>query len=477
MIDFEQFNIAHKANPNIVTKALSSAATSGGVLSPEQFEQIVSDHVVQLVPEIAMLDTKSIAGKSHRFPRKIANPAVGGAQGETGATRVTQSQTRDTTVDLKIYRRKGSVTNFIQDATRENLDAAAYEMDNHLLAQSYDIRNSLYHGNKAANVYEFDGWETFISTNRRSEKVGQALSSLKYIDDMLDANVRRGGQNHNKFISMSPELLSTASRLETSVRKNTNIGGGFDMIVLEGGWRLASYRGCPIIQTTALRPVERLRSAITATAVTGAGIADGTYYVNVSPVTINGEQIGGIEKTVTLGTGDNKIDVYLDAAHTDKDSVVNTYAYHVFLGSSTGDLPLVAIVPAISYDGNGAITGNDGLVGSSNKITLDSLTARAEVPAHQQADRPFPTTDLTILDNNIVAGNPLEQMALIDMDPIQGLGKVPYTNTNGSKFKGLVTTEALARDDDFFNFMVKSYLAVADSWEATSYWFRGIKAA
>jgi hypothetical protein len=71
----------------------------------------------------------------------------------------------------------------------------------------------------------------------------------------------------------------------------------------------------------------------------------------------------------------------------------------------------------------------------------------------------------------------MEQIFLWDLDEFQGLGRLPYTNEGGSRFNGLVTIEDLAKTDDFLPFLIKSYCAVAPSFEATSSVYRGLKVA
>lgn len=85
-----------------------------------------------------------------------------------------------------------------------------------------------------------------------------------------------------------------------------------------------------------------------------------------------------------------------------------------------------------------------------------------------QNDVPYTGTTVT---------NPPETIFFWDLDEYQGLGKLPYTNEGGSRFNGLVTFEDLAKTDDFLPFMLKSYCALADSFEKTSSIIRGLKVA
>ena len=91
--------------------------------------------------------------------------------------------------------------------------------------------------------------------------------------------------------------------------------------------------------------------------------------------------------------------------------------------------------------------------------------AGAEVATANQADVPLTAT----------GGIAPETVFLWDMDEFQGMGRLPYTNQGGSQFNGLVTIEDLARTDDFLPFLIKSYCALADCYEATCSINRGLR--
>ena len=72
-------------------------------------------------------------------------------------------------------------------------------------------------------------------------------------------------------------------------------------------------------------------------------------------------------------------------------------------------------------------------------------------------------------------GIPPEVVFFIDLDEFQGMGKLPFTNTGGDRFNGLVTVRPLAETDDNTPFLLKSYLGLVDSFEATSGLHRGLR--
>ena len=95
------------------------------------------------------------------------------------------------------------------------------------------------------------------------------------------------------------------------------------------------------------------------------------------------------------------------------------------------------------------------------------LSRVGSVPTGMQADVPLVQT----------GGVSPEYMFMWDLDEFQGMGKFAYTNSAGSRFNGLITLEPLAKTDDNLPFLVKTYGTMIDSWEATSYIVRGLRAA
>lgn len=474
------FNRYAPANKDLISKALTSATGVGEALIPENLETMITDTIQRMSPELSMVETKQIAGKVHEFDRITSRPARGGAMGEGATTPVTQSATARATVDLKIVRRKGAVTNFLTDTSRKFIDAAAFEMENHLQAHVLDLIYYLLYGNinswtlQAAAIaqphYEFSGLDYFIATNRTNEALGGTVpTSLAFLDTMIDTSNRKGGARHRRAFGMSPEMLSKVSQLLTNVRLNQGLSaGGLSQVEIGGGWRLNAYRDIPIIETTATRPIEIMNATVTYAVVdTGIGsLSNDTYYVRIAPVTYEGEQEAEAEQAVVagLGTATQQIRISLDRHHQ-TGGVNSVLAYKVYAGTVSGATTLVKVFSAFTYDALGAPT-DDNLVGT-NYGYINSLTPGNDVPTAMQADVPLQNT----------GGIRPEIVYLWDLDPIQGLGKVPYTNQGGDQYEGLVTTKQLAETDDFIQFLIKSYPALADSFEATCFWHRGLRTA
>lgn len=473
----QQYN-KYGATKKLITKALNSATGVGEALIPQHLEQIITNTIVRLSPELAMLTPKYDAQKLHEFNRLTTLPKQGGAMGEGATTPTRNAVFARANVTLKVIRRKGAVTNFLQDASANAYDASAVEMESHLTSHVYDLINYTLYGNAASNQYEYSGLDHFVLTNRGNQAVGGGVpTDLTFLDNMIDKNLGKQGTKHAKAFLMSPQMLSKVSRLLTNVRLNQGLAaGGMSQVDINGGWRLNAYRDIPIIVSSACRPKETMGTVTPSTAATGGTIPDDTYYFRISKVTYNGESISCDEiSQITAGGGLSTVTLTF-AAQTD------ALKFKIYCSDATGTEVLVRVIPNATYDANGTFTVSSAMSITNGTINSDAngditsivLTTNpttalaAEVPTGMQSDVPF-TTDIS------AGANPEEYIFLWDLDEFQGIGRMPYTNRGGARFNGLVTIEQLARTDDDIPFLIKSYCALADSFEQTCVIERGYK--
>jgi hypothetical protein len=342
-------------------------------------------------------------------------------------------------------------------------------MENHLQAHILDMIAYIKYGNKDSNPYEFDGLDKMISTWRTANFGGTKPTDLSVLDYMIDKSNRKGGARHRRVFMMSPEMLSRFSQLLTNVRLNQGLSGSMSQVDINGGWRLNAYRDIPIVETTSNSAIETMRPtvALSSGGTTTGSLSNGNYYVRVAPITYEGEQVAGAEVNITLsgGTSTQWIKITLSDIHKDAAGAINVFSYKIYVSQTTGTETLLKIVPAYTYDSEGSPIGYNGITAA--EIPLKTLTPAADVPANMQADVPFEVVS-TVYD---------ECIHLWDLDPIQGLGKLPFTNVAGDQFNGLVTTKPLAEVDDYIQFLVKTYAALTPAFEATSVLVRKIRKA
>lgn len=438
----------------LLRKALTSATGSGEALIAEHLEKVITSELVRLVPELALPEYKYDPQKVHSFNRVTALPAAGSAMGEASTTPTRQSTLERATVNLKVFKRKGSVTGFLSATAKKNYDAQAVEMENHLQAFGNDMAVYMLYGNADADAYTFDGLDKFIATKRTNKAVGGVVpTNFSDLDNMIDASNRKKGSPHRRAFIMSPELNTKYASLYTSVRDNRQVQGS-QIIEIDGGWRLRTYRDIPILESSQTRPQGQMGTVVYSDAGSGGAIPDDTRYFQVSPITWDGEQIASTE---------------VSGASTSADSITLTFSaytgamfYRIYASDSSGAETLVKIISAFTYNGSGTITGSV----TSVTFTTEPLTAdSSSVPTHMQSDVPL----------NYNGGVPPETVFLWDLDPAQGLGRIPYTNEDGTRMDGIATIIPLAKIDDTDDFLIKGYMALADSFEATSGMVRGLR--
>lgn len=442
----------------LLQKALTTGTTSGGPLIAEHLDTVITNELVRLVPELAIPEYKYDPQKTHEFNRITALPAAGSAMGENSTTPTRQSSMERATVTLKVLKRKGSVTGFLQASAEKEYDAEAVETENHLQAFGNDLATYMIHGNAGADQYTFTGIDRFITTNRTNETwEGTVPTNLTALDDMIDASNAKKAQAHRRAFIMSPFMLTKYSSLWTQVRDNRSaVRQGTTTIEVNGGHRLQTYRDIPILESALTRPISIMTAVSAAHAGAGAAIPDDTRYFRVAPVTWDGEQEASPEVSDTSSSSDT-----ITLSWT---AFTGALFYKIYAGDTTGQLTLVKVISAFTYDGNGTISASTtSVVFTSEPLTPDSTS----VTTAMQADRPLIAK----------GGIRPEVVYLWDLHPHQGLGKVPYTNKDGSRLDGIATILPLAKIDDTSDFLIKSYLAIADSFEATSAMIRGLRVA
>jgi hypothetical protein len=453
----QQFNQFSGERKTLIRKALDSSIGAGmtpySPLIAQKLEKIITNTIVRLSPELAVIESEYDPQKFHEFNRLTKLPRAGGAIGESATTPTYNAQYVRDNVELKIIRRKGAVTNFLQDASKNYIDASSAEMENHLQAHAYDLITYFEYGNKGANKYDFDGLDTLISSARWQNAVGgQVPSDLGFLDDMIDYNLEKQGGNHKKVFLMSPQMQSVVSRMLTNVRLMQG-SGGVAKVEIKGGWRLETYRDIPILPVSSLNPKKGKMGPVSAVSGT-------TYFFRVSYVDYNGESEASDE--VQAGAS--------GAASLTWAPVDGAFYYKIYAGATSGSEKLVCIVRAQTYDAVGTPMADVAGVAMTTDPTLPNPTHTVTAP-QGILDGGVNTVSVAAskdLPKVATGGIVPEDVILWDLDKYQGLGKVPYTNSGGDRFQGLVTMVPLAVTDDNLPFLIRTYAALCPSFEATS---------
>jgi len=472
-----------------IQKAVGTV-TEGGALTAQRLREKITNTIVHISPELYFI-MQSATGPEKRgaekyeFDKIISLPRRVGAVGANAATQRTGSKFIRDEVYMKIIRRVSRISGFLDETTRGTINTPEREYENHLKAHGLDMVYHCYFGNVGANPREFDGFDRFVQTNRIPlARGGEVPTDLQLFSDALARSNEKGGLNHRRAFILSPTLWFYFNNLISYIRVNNPAEvatlGTYKDFKFNAHWEMVSFMGIPILQSGWTKPREKMSSTVTPVKqATGGSLSDGTYYIQIAPVTTRGEQIASDEVSVTLdaGTAVQSIKVTLDAPHLSRketpegEDYNDTYQYRIYMSTTSQSEKLSKIVSAFVYDVDGQqLSDENGTAG--NDIIITGLIDTNTVNSAQAVDIPYLAEGLDVFGAPI---NPAEGFILWDFDQAQGLGDFPFTNIPGDAFEGMVYSEVLGKTDDFVEMLFKSYMAMANAYEGSSVYYRGVK--
>lgn len=365
-----------------IIKALDSTSASGQALIPE----VVNPHIAELAMAINPL--RNLIPRTPWFSRTYDRDkrlTFGRAKhvGDGQTRSASQSTYARFAESLKLMQIKGGASGFLEFSAQKLVDPLQSEIDGHTLAATFEEEAITMYGNRYADSYQHNGLDTWIETNLF---LSSALIGFAILDSMIDA-VRNKGSVPKAFI-MSFKMLSKLSAI-------LQVGQQFnDKVVIQGGFRLQTYRGIPIYDTSFIAANQAWPGgAMTATKSAGGSLADDQYFYRVAAVLTTGETLACTEANATTSAADNSVTIAWDAS-----GLPNTVRkYKIYRGLTTGVLTLYTEIPAYVYQETGDIlnTVNEALVdtwidnGQRVTMTTDyattTVTGAAFTPGTNQA--------------------------------------------------------------------------------------------
>lgn len=208
--------------------------------------------------------------------------------------------------------------------------ADSYQSDG-ILAQMLDHATAKLAYTAGGNIYDVD-----------------AALSLTHLDNILDrTSGYRQSTSDSQLIIASREMISRISGLQTRVTREVQ------MVEYEGGFRMATYRGIPLLPSDLLVPNSTTTSpTLTATAAAGGSLADDEWFYCISSVTVAGEQKPSAIVSDTTATTNNSVDLSWTA-----DANAKLYYIYRSTTNSYDTMELLAVIPALTYDADGNVTG------------------------------------------------------------------------------------------------------------------------
>jgi hypothetical protein len=408
-------------------KALNTATSSGQALLPEDLEPALVEYLGRYMPLWNMIPRGKADSKTHEYTKRTAVPAAW-VEGEATPAAVGSSTYERASVQLKILRTWGSVTGFQQKMSEKFIDALRSEIDGSVEGLADLIEFSLLWGD-SSDAYQFSGIDTFIrndSTARANNVFDlNAVISLTDLDNMLDATEGfRGLERDPKMFIASKQMISKITGLQTKIQRTVQ------EIEFEGGFRMATYRGVPLVPSSFVRPLVTTTSpAVTATASAGGTLADDEWFYRIASVTMYGEQLIGAEDSATTATTNNSVTLTWTAD-------ANARLYKIYRGTVTGadNLDLIATIAAKSYDSAGTLSTN-----IATFIDNGSYTALSEYVPQSAGE---------------------ESIFLINGNPNRGSQIVGSMSPIGDPLDTFITFTELARVKSTFDYMIESFMAL-----------------
>lgn len=296
----------------------------------------------------ALLPFQKAKSKTHEF-NSITSIPSGDFMGEKAKPESSNVGTQRSSVQLKILKVDGGVTDFGLSTMNEYINALELELNAKLLGMIWRTEYGLLWGNAVADQYQFSGFDALVNTYRFN--VNNTVS-LDLLSQDMKANVEdSGGKNLPKLWLMSSKMHNKIKSLHTQIYKTL---GAKDM-EFAGGFSMPTYDDIPIYTSTFCTADSVSPASINIVDSNEAGNLEpeATYYYRVAAVTFS-EKAACESTGHTVGEGKSAVTI----SWTPNPDARLYKIYRTEAGGDPGTEKLEAIIPAKTYDANGNITGN-----------------------------------------------------------------------------------------------------------------------
>ena len=409
-------------------KALDTSTTSGGNnLLPYDLDPVLNEELLKLQPLAELIPVAQAESKTHEYTLRTSHP-LGWFEGEsTGPNYKNSTYARKITM-LKIQRIWGSVTGFAQIMDEAFVNALTTELEGSLEGMG----NMLEYGAMFAcsdevgfsgDAFQYAGIFPRLAAYAPGNIIdgGSQKITLAHLDKAIaKIGAYRQSRHDPKMWFMGLEMKQVVDGLQSRVQiplTSTTLNDG--QIIMD------NYAKAPIYETDMVVPDPLAGSpAVTAVAAAGGALPAGTYVYRIASVTMFGEQVAGGNSANVVADATNK------SANLTWTADPNAKLYHIFRKVGAGDFQLVDIIPAVTYDGVGAVSG------LRNSYTD---TGRAAI-----AIKPLETGE--------------QQVFLVNRNPDRGVTFLGKVDDMGRQIGKIMTYVELARVKDTYDYLVKSYL-------------------
>lgn len=355
----------------LLQKALMNT-TDQTLLIPQDLSPIIHGLLEEEFPLWNLLGRERAQGPIHEYRIRATLPQAW-FQGELANSDFRSATYVSREVRLKIVRSWGGVSSFMQKMSERFVNALQEAIQTAVLGLANTMEYSILFGNYAADSFQANGIFAQMVADATAKvayasggniyDVNAALT-LTHLDNILDRTAGyRGSSADKRIIITSREMISRISGLQTRVSRE------IQTVTYEGGFVMTTYRGVPLLPSDLLVPAA-VTTSPTPTGVIAAGgsLALTGYYYAISSVTLGGEQKPSVATSVVTSASTN------NTANLTWTADPAAKLYYIWRGSTNvvADMTLLKVIPALTYDSDGNVTG---AVAATTDTGVATLTA------------------------------------------------------------------------------------------------------
>jgi len=416
-------------------KALETTG-DGAALLPYDLDPILHEELLKLQPLAVLFSILPAGSKTHEYNVRSSHPQAW-FEGEVTPANAKNSVYARKTVQMKIQRIWGSVSGFAQSMDEGFIDALSTELEGSVEGMANIIEYGLMWGAAddigfTGDPYQYSGLipRMFSYAPQNIFDAGGNVVTLDDLDQVIAlATGFRGVRGDPKVWLMGTRMKQVVDGLQSKVQIPLT-----EAVLADGKITMAAYANIPLMETDFIAPAETTTSPeVTATKGATGSLVDDEYFYAISSITAYGEQVAGVEDSETTETTNNEVNLAWTA-----DAAALLYVIWRGLTTGNSNLKILDIIPALTYDGAGTVSG-------SVETYLDDGSIDTGSGALLKAVKPLSDGEQSIF--------------LANYNSRRGgafLGKI---DDMGRQTDRLFSFVELARVKDTFDYMLKGYIA------------------
>jgi len=221
-----------------IEKALTTAAGSGAVLIPEKLDPELAEIAVKETPLLKIFKEIDWETNTYQWNERTAL-AGASAYDENDTFASAESTYTRKSVDIKMVKSDGAVSNLLYESTKAYIDALQSEIEGATQSCSQEVERLYIEGNATANPKEYDGLSNLVT-----QTIDAACNpiSLDILDEAINTVQNNGGKA--SIIVLANRDLQEMHRI-----MRDKMVYNWEKVEVAAGVYLTHYRGIPLYGT------------------------------------------------------------------------------------------------------------------------------------------------------------------------------------------------------------------------------------